>query len=61
MDQYLKVYFEDEFEIGKALETIIFEYSLPKNEILFIGKNEFHRVKAIESGFEYINLDQITI
>jgi len=59
LDQYLKVYFEDEFEDGKALETIIKEYKLQKNEILFIGKNEFHRVKAIENGIDYISLNQI--
>jgi FMN phosphatase YigB (HAD superfamily) len=63
LDKYLKVYFEAEFDQGNnsAFDYIIEEHQLQKNEILFIGKNEFDRVKANEFGIDYIGSNKFII
>lgn len=61
LDQYLKVYFADEFIPKPAinsLEYVFQENNLKKEEVLMVGIEENDRVMAFHYGIDYINLGQ---
>ncbi|MEO5912314.1 MAG: HAD family hydrolase [Pelobium sp.] len=56
LDRYLKVYFSQEFGIDatkEALNYLMKENQLKKEEVLMIGRKESNRVIAVESGIDY--------
>ena len=61
LDQYLKVYFTEEFIPKPAinsLEYVFQENNLKKEEVLMIGVEENDRVMAFQFGIDYINFDK---
>lgn len=59
LEQYLKVYFADEFSISSktaAINYILEENNLQKESILFIGDKEEDRVNSNESGIDFISI-----
>jgi len=62
LDQYLKVYFTDEFMPKPAinsLEYVFQENNLKKEEVLMVGIEENDRVMALQFGIDYINLNKL--
>src|SRR6476469_3922956 len=59
LDQYLKVYFTDEFEkkpSNQALVHILKEHQLRKEEVVFIGISDEDKVMAENCGIDYKSL-----
>lgn len=59
LEQYLKVYFADEFDDKTsmtALNTILQENNLLKDNVLVIGNKETNREFNAESGIDYISI-----
>nr|MBC7614081.1 HAD hydrolase-like protein [Pseudopedobacter sp.] len=59
LDKYLKVYFTDEFEkkpSAVAIQNILLENQLNKEEVVIIGKIEEDRVMAENCGIDYKSL-----
>lgn len=56
LEQYLKVYFTTEFEAKPApdaVDFIVSENKLNKNELLMIGRSELDELCAANAGIEY--------
>ncbi len=59
LDQYLKVYFADEFETKpspKALLSVLKENNLNNEDVIFVGNNEEDRVMSFNCGIDYKSL-----
>lgn len=59
LDKYLKVYFTNEFEKKssiKAIQNILLENQLNKDEVVVIGETEEDRVMAQNCGIDYKSL-----
>jgi phosphoglycolate phosphatase-like HAD superfamily hydrolase len=59
LDKYLKIYFSDEFEKKpsiRAIQNILVENQLNREEVIIIGETEEDRVMAQNCGIDYKSL-----
>jgi phosphoglycolate phosphatase-like HAD superfamily hydrolase len=59
LDKYLKIYFSDEFEkkpSTRAIQNILVENQLNREEVIIIGETEEDRVMAQNCGIDYKSL-----
>jgi len=60
LEQYLTVYFTDEFKPkpeSDIIDLLIKDYNLQRREILMIGNSETDRICAEASGIDYLNVN----
>ena len=60
LEQYLTVYFTDEFKPkpeSDVIDLLIKDYNLQRREILMIENSETDRICAEASGIDYLNVN----